>query len=481
CWDVAELTQIIFQKLEPYSYEPGTNHGITKHGQLLWEDPHFMDLLKCLPSHIWEISEGSFKIRSPVGPGDWEKVLTYLKQIRNFCAEYYPSSCLDASVLQSLVNSLPLMTPVLLRWTPVILVKSIPPHFAAWEHVPIIHVEIDGPAADLPPIARHCRLLSHVTFQGPYDDSTRDWVSAFLVQLTHLQTIEVICMTQDAFLHVASLDHVKTLRVRCPDMEAFAEAESVTFATHFVKVLDRAPLETIVVTSRQDSGTNNFHTLFWAIHTYCFTSHNTLTSITVELTEDFDTVSANTFPYIMSSRVTQPLLGFPNLRHVRLFFPLGFILDNEFVDTMARAWPCLESLWIEGQHTLYFPSTSNPTIMALQSFSRHCPHLRHLSLLVEATNIQMDHSSQTPRTIHTTLKSWDPLHSSIESPIQVAIFLSSLFPSLSTIYTPRSSLHELQWKEVETLVPVYAKICADERQFGMASHSSPPLSESDKL
>jgi hypothetical protein len=63
----------------------------------------------------------------------------------------------------------------------------------------------------------------------------------------------------------------------------------------------------------------------------------------------------------------------------------------------------------------------------------------------------------------------------------VAIFLSSLFPSLSTIYTPTFSLYRLQWKEVETLVPVYAKIRADERQFGTASHSSPPLPESDKL
>ncbi|KAJ7920487.1 hypothetical protein B0H13DRAFT_2268217 [Mycena leptocephala] len=421
-----------------------------------------------------------------LGPGDWEKVLTYSKRIRDFCAEEYRPSCVDASVLQSLVNSLP-SGPLIpnLRSLSCQSWSILFPHLSrlVGERVPKIYIEIDGPAADLPPIARHCRLLSHVTFNGPYDDSTRDWVSAFLIQLTHLQTVEVLYMNQDAFLHVAGLDHLENLWVRCLDVEAFAEvdrpyilfpalrrltlwAKSVTFATHFVKVLDRAPLETIVVTSSQDSTTINSRALFWAIHAYSFIGHNTVTSITVKLTEDIDTVSANPSPYAMSSRVIQPLLGFPNLRHVKLSSPVGFMLDNDFVDAMARAWPRLESLSIEGEHTAYFPSTSNPTIMTLHSFSCHCPHLRHLSLLVEATNIQMDHSSRTPRTIHTTLESWHPLYSSIDSPVEVAIFLSSLFPSLSTIYTPMFSLYRLQWKEVETLVPVYAKIRADERQFG---------------
>ncbi|KAJ7213706.1 hypothetical protein C8J57DRAFT_990304, partial [Mycena rebaudengoi] len=94
---------------------------------LLWEHQYdFIHLLKCLPSHIWEISERSFvrplifcnechydfnyqRIRAPVGPGDWDRVLTYSKRIRNFSTtEYNYVPCrLDASLLQSLVNSLP--------------------------------------------------------------------------------------------------------------------------------------------------------------------------------------------------------------------------------------------------------------------------------------------------------------------------------------------------------------------------------------
>ncbi|KAJ7279977.1 hypothetical protein C8J57DRAFT_1301261 [Mycena rebaudengoi] len=70
CWDVAELTQAIFQELEPVHREPSTGRRITKEEtwyrlaltcrkfcdpalDLLWEDQYdFIDLLKCLPSQI---------------------------------------------------------------------------------------------------------------------------------------------------------------------------------------------------------------------------------------------------------------------------------------------------------------------------------------------------------------------------------------------------------------------------------------------
>ncbi|KAF7366194.1 hypothetical protein MVEN_00496500 [Mycena venus] len=430
CWDVAELTQTIFQELDSVHYEPSTGRRITKDGTLyrlaltcrkfcdpaldmLWENLYdFIYLLKCLPPHIWEISERSFRIRSPVGPGDWNRVLTYSKRIRDFSAEDHDLRCrLDASVLQSLVNSLP--TGALIPNLRSLSCQSwsiLFPHLSrlVGEHVTKIYIEIDGPAADLPPIARRCRSLRHVDFNGPHEDSTREWVSAFLIQLTHLQTVKVFFMNKHAFRHVAGLEHLENLWVISLDVEPFPGVDrsysffpalsrltlwavSVIFATNFVKVLDRAPLETLVVAARQDSTTINSRALFWAIHSYSFTGRATLTSITVELAEDFDTVSANTSLYAMSFRVIQPLLGFPNLRRVKLSSPLGFILDNEFVDAMAHAWSRLESLSIKGQDAVLFHSASKPTIMALHSFSRHCPHLRNLSLLVDATNVQMNH------------------------------------------------------------------------------------------
>jgi hypothetical protein len=81
CWDVLELTRMIFEQLESIRLAPNrppvrkeaslyrlaltcrkfTDPAVT----LLWESQDgIMPLLKCLPSHKWEISEGSFVSRS---------------------------------------------------------------------------------------------------------------------------------------------------------------------------------------------------------------------------------------------------------------------------------------------------------------------------------------------------------------------------------------------------------------------------------
>ncbi|KAF8135353.1 hypothetical protein K438DRAFT_1997331 [Mycena galopus ATCC 62051] len=106
--------------------------------------------------------------------------------------------------------------------------------------------------------------------------------------------------------------------------------------------------------------------------------------MTIKLAEDVDTVFLDSEVYAMHSSVIEVLLEFPNLRHVELSSPVGFILDDEFVDTMARAW-------------------------------------------------------------------------------------STLFPSLSEISTRTYSPYRPQWQKVRELVPAYARTCADERRFVLAS------------
>jgi hypothetical protein len=81
CWDVVELTRTIFEELESITLAPNRLR-VSKEASLyrlaltcrkfadpavtlLWESQYgVMPLLKCLPSHKWEISEGSFVSRS---------------------------------------------------------------------------------------------------------------------------------------------------------------------------------------------------------------------------------------------------------------------------------------------------------------------------------------------------------------------------------------------------------------------------------
>ncbi|KAJ7839872.1 hypothetical protein B0H13DRAFT_1649992 [Mycena leptocephala] len=174
----------------------------------------------------------------------------------------------------------------------------------------------------------------------------------------------------------------------------------------------------------------------------------------------------------MKSIGIQPLLEFPNLRSVDLSSPLGFCLDDDFVTAMALAWPEIEHLSIRERYPVIFHSRpSNPTIMALLSFSRYNLRLRHLTLAVDATDIKMDHPSRIPRAIQTTLEFFRAVNSPLDSPpSKVADILSSIFPSLSRIFGGPG-----EWGEVEKLVPVLAAARADERRLAILSNSGAAL------
>ncbi|KAJ7871562.1 hypothetical protein B0H13DRAFT_2349852 [Mycena leptocephala] len=161
----------------------------------------------------------------------------------------------------------------------------------------------------------------------------------------------------------------------------------------------------------------------------------------------------------MTSDVVRPLLAFPNLRKVELSSPLGFCLDDDFVNEMALAWSEIEHLSIQGGVFI-------PTIMALHSLSRHCPRLQHLSLTVYASDVEMYHPAGTPRVIQSALAFWDAQRSPITSSVQVADLLSSIFPSLSRICY--GSIDRDEWEQVGKLVPIYAAIRAHERRLGQA-------------
>ncbi|KAF8136047.1 hypothetical protein K438DRAFT_1882028 [Mycena galopus ATCC 62051] len=498
CWDVLELTRMIFEQLESIRLAPHrppvseaaslyrlaltcrkfTDPAVT----LLWESQYgVMPLLKCLPSHKWEVSEGSFKIRSPLKPEDWDRVLTYSKCIRQFDDTRLMPEKLDSSVLESLVISLP--PGSLLRNVRDLSCQSesaLFPYlaFLVGPHLTKIYIEHTWPFwrfAALPLLASKCRSLRHVSTNGPWDDESTEWVSAFVMQLTQLRTLDVLALNEEACRHVSGLHYLETLEVRSIPEDPFPLADppffgssfsalrsldlhvsNHKFATNFMTALGNAPLQTLSVAVDESSTTNSV--LFLStIPSYISPRH--LTSIALFLREwDYEKVETNPAMYIMTSHVVRPLLAFPNLRRVELSSSRGFSLDDEFVHAMALAWSEIEHLSIEG-------GVSNPTIMVLHSLSRHCRRLQHLSLTVDASNVEMDHPAGTPRVIQSALTFWHAQGSPITSSDHVAELLSSIFPSLSEIY---ASIDEDKWKRVGKLVPTYAAIRAHERRLGQA-------------
>ncbi|KAJ7161754.1 hypothetical protein C8R46DRAFT_904631 [Mycena filopes] len=165
----------------------------------------------------------------------------------------------------------------------------------------------------------------------------------------------------------------------------------------------------------------------------------------------------------MTPHTIRPLLSCPKIQVLKFVSQLGVYLDDTFVAAMALAWPSLQSPSIYGrQPNPIRPFT--PTIMGLLPLSRCCPQLRVLQLVVDATSLRMDDPSRSPRVLQTALSSLKILNSPITSPSMVAEFLSSVFPALSKLTAHGTT--KAQWEQVSELMPIYARIRADERRLG---------------
>ncbi|KAJ6611235.1 hypothetical protein B0H10DRAFT_1953196 [Mycena sp. CBHHK59/15] len=170
----------------------------------------------------------------------------------------------------------------------------------------------------------------------------------------------------------------------------------------------------------------------------------------------------------------RPLLAFNNLLSVRVEPPFRICLDDDFVEAMAMAWPCVADITFDSKYVEGEPSPPpSVSLTDFSAFARHCPDLHTLRMPINATNIPAP-----PSTVSwPTQTSFNYLHvsdSPIDSAFAAAAFLSSVFPALVEILTSRQSgiiengdEPELEpadaeahakWKEVEKLVPMFAKI-----------------------
>ncbi|KAJ7663116.1 hypothetical protein DFH06DRAFT_1324594 [Mycena polygramma] len=326
--------------------------------------------------------------------------------------------------------------------------------------------------AAFPCIASTCPYLRHVALYGPGDDEATDPISTFVAKLLHLQTLTVLSVNTHAYQHISNLRSLEALTVHDLNVEPFPpgspssespfpalrdlslSTQNIKFATNLIGRAHNAPLGRVSLSASTCTAVDLL-AFFSTFSPRC--SPLDLTRVDVHL----DEATAHTGNHAISPHIIQPLLEFPNLRNVALTTP-PFDLDADFVTKMALAWTEIEYLNVV---------TSRPSIMCLLAFSRHCPRLRHLSFPVDATDGQMVHPPITPRTIQTALERIFVGDCPIESPVQVAQLLSSIFPSLDSICGgPSSFFHNTDgpWDEVERLVPVFAAVRADERQVLMA-------------
>ncbi|KAL1667862.1 hypothetical protein GGF50DRAFT_111833 [Schizophyllum commune] len=158
-------------------------------------------------------------------------------------------------------------------------------------------------------------------------------------------------------------------------------------------------------------------------------------------------------------RDIQPLLTFINLVDVHIYMHTGFDLSDDDITRMAQSWSGLRKLRLA---TTEFDSEAMPscTLTGILAFAQHCPSLEVLTMVVDATAVTVPKAADIMfRHAHTSLHTFEVLHSPIAAPEQVASFLTRFFPSLGPegLLTPayvRDNLREDLWAWVRQLIPV---------------------------
>ncbi|KAK7002362.1 hypothetical protein R3P38DRAFT_3042573 [Favolaschia claudopus] len=481
CWDIAELVEYIFTQLNPH-----TSHGYELQSvnrpqaialyhlaqtcrrlcdpalDVLWRTTQgVVLLLKCLPINLWEIRDGRFEILSPLNIDHWQRFLGNSRRVKAF------SAC-DGTVVvgQSAIESMMSLSP----GTVLPNVRGLSCHASSVLFPYLAHILgsrvattaifLDGPGyriSMLHSFSSYFRSLECVHVSGTTEIAP-GFIPSFVSQLPpQLRLLSIQGLTPATYRHIATCPNLAYLDVfdliampfpgpypegldtAFPALdELLLTASNTLFPANFISVLKNARLKKLSIGTSVNSTTSSSFLLLSAICAACVPA--TLTKLAIILVEDDEIILADQPLYVMSFDFVGPLLVYLNLRHVALSCPLGFELDDNLVEIMARAWPQLEFLRIQGAGLVI--SESYPTLASLLSLCHHCPHLRTLYLAVDPTIIPTgEKHDPTP-----TLTFWDPCDSPLQFPDRVAEFLYTVFPMLS-ISSPRED-----WAQVNELL-----------------------------
>ncbi|KAJ2921068.1 hypothetical protein H1R20_g16027, partial [Candolleomyces eurysporus] len=122
-----------------------------------------------------------------------------------------------------------------------------------------------------------------------------------------------------------------------------------------------------------------------------------------------------------------PLLRISGMKHLDFHHARNIQIDDELISKMASSWPHLETF------RLYSDSTSTcPTLASIQTFARHCPNLRRLSLDLDLKVVPLEDTQTILALRHLTLFSVlnDAKIGDDDRVSAIAKFISECFPAL---------------------------------------------------
>ncbi|KAH7909873.1 hypothetical protein BJ138DRAFT_1088702 [Hygrophoropsis aurantiaca] len=464
---------------------------------LYFQIDNFTPLIKCLPRDLWisvkyVLSHEELIFIRPMNPNDWNVFQTYANRVKRLSYLAF-SKAIRPDVLDSLLSQLApmgIMFPKLqaLNWDD-----------GRVDAAKVFRLLLGSPLVDfsignfkdnsytpdffpclLPPSVKSLDLgigrADHVV------------ASHLICQAYGLERLRCSVLTQDDMLHLATLPSLRTLEVQdlvtssqskrrnCLDgRPAFQNLQSLSICSDSL-------LEcfNLIHAIQQEHTTPLVH-LFAAQHMPPTDVSPAAASKLLEILSSIYTTSTLSRIFIdvrprdggrlhlppISIDVIAHLFVFRNLTVLDLEFANAFMLDDDDLTRMARAWPNLLELRLG--EVGHWKMEKRITFAGFYSLIELCSNLRELSLSIDATVGLSRLIQPRNRSRNMKLRELWFYDSPIQNPAQVAVFVSDILPNVKFIYasygplTPQTVEYEKKWKETVRLLKFFALARKQER------------------
>ena len=159
-----------------------------------------------------------------------------------------------------------------------------------------------------------------------------------------------------------------------------------------------------------------------------------------------------------------PLLHFRHIsefKHSRLCI---LDLDDNDIASIARAWPRLKLFILHSAHTIRPRLTHH----ALLPFSRHCPELEILAMVIDTTRVGKCGEKLGRGSWGRSLRELIVYNSPIYHSSRVAAFISDIFPNVRAISSDNGYR---EWNAVQMIIPVLTEVRRQEANHWCRSNS----------
>ncbi|KAJ7089912.1 hypothetical protein C8R44DRAFT_957724 [Mycena epipterygia] len=463
CLEIPEVVHLVFSKLTPVGAGAKdlaalartctTFHDIALDA-LWWYQYTIVNLIRCMPADLWDTvlvhgTDATLRLSRPIVASDWTRLLHYSHRIKNLTCGDHPMYPNLSEVFERLRLGVPgddlLPNLETLTWDHYGGIHPSHIHLFLGPRIRAIHLgycDPDTEEAVLPILARRVPTLRSVVInilQLEIGENRHPHVSAFLQALSRVRSIMVSNGTLDAaaLLHLGQLTTLEKLNIILPDSMSFPGINdgtlfsnlqavalhigSVELLTTFMQTWAKPPITSIELSSTAYPAPEAFEEIYTLLAARC--AHESLRSLTLQV---FEAPPNATDLSIHSGTSFQHLFCFANLVSLSITALIKLDLDDEMITDMARAWPQLEKLEIS-TYPFHRPRS---TLLGLHALAQHCPRLRKLEMLFNASIVPPPPTPSDCRLVVLEVS-----RSPIADALPVARFISAIFPHVREVTT----------------------------------------------